>query len=166
MAHNFSGYSIRWEKQASNWYLPLCLSCATMCHKVNTNLSYVSIFHQWGKICCPMIGNKINVYISMWLYNEHWQHSRPLVVIYGVLVVRGHTCVILRPIHPTKSISYAYIYFSNRLKISMLPQKNKQKTRMWNMISSPATPTVCFEQKSENLQSRNMTLSMPSQSQK
>ena len=39
-------------------------------------------------------------------------------------------------------------------------------TRMWNMISSPATPTVCLEQKSENFQSRNVTLSMPSQSQK
>ena len=37
-------------------------------------------------------------------------------------------------------------------------------TRMWNMISSPATPTVCLEQKSENFQSRNVTLSMPSQS--
>ena len=34
-------------------------------------------------------------------------------------------------------------------------------TRMWNMISSPATPTVCLEQKSENFQSRNVTLSMP-----
>ena len=32
------------------------------------------------------------------------------------------------------------------------------------MISSPATPTVCLEQKSENFQSRNVTLSMPSQS--
>ena len=39
-------------------------------------------------------------------------------------------------------------------------------TRMWNMISSPATPTVCLEQKSENFQSLKMTLSMPSQSQK
>ena len=39
-------------------------------------------------------------------------------------------------------------------------------TRMWNMISSPATPTVCVEQKSENFQSRNVTLSIPSQSQK
>ena len=40
------------------------------------------------------------------------------------------------------------------------------KTRMWNMISSTATPTVCLEQKSENFQSRNVTLSMPSPSQK
>ena len=39
-------------------------------------------------------------------------------------------------------------------------------TRMWNMISLPATPTVCLEQKSENLQSRNVILSMPSPSQK
>ena len=39
-------------------------------------------------------------------------------------------------------------------------------TRMWNMISSPATPTVCLEQKSETFQSRNVTLSMPSQSKK
>ena len=48
-------------------------------------------------------------------------------------------------------------------------QTNKQTqggTRMWNMISSPATPTMCLEQKSENFQSRNVTLSMPSQSQK
>ena len=37
------------------------------------------------------------------------------------------------------------------------------ETRMWNMISSPATPTVCLEQKSENFQSRNVTLSMPPQ---
>ena len=37
---------------------------------------------------------------------------------------------------------------------------------MWNMISSPATPTVYLEQKSENFQSRNVTLSMPSQSKK
>ena len=36
-------------------------------------------------------------------------------------------------------------------------------TRMWNMISSPATPTVCLEQKSENFQSRKVALSMPSQ---
>ena len=39
-------------------------------------------------------------------------------------------------------------------------------TRMWNMISSPVTPTVCLEQKSENFQSRNMTFLMPSQSKK
>ena len=39
-------------------------------------------------------------------------------------------------------------------------------TRMWNMISSPATPTVCLEQKSGNFQSRNVTLSMPSQCKK
>ena len=39
-------------------------------------------------------------------------------------------------------------------------------TRMWNMISSPATPTVCLEQKSENFQSRNVKLSMPSPSRK
>ena len=36
-------------------------------------------------------------------------------------------------------------------------------TRMWNMISSSATPTVCLEQKSENFQSSNVTLSMPAQ---
>ena len=29
-------------------------------------------------------------------------------------------------------------------------------TRMWNMISSPATPTVCPEQESENFQSHNV----------
>ena len=40
------------------------------------------------------------------------------------------------------------------------------KTRMWNMISSPATPIVCLEQKSENFQSRNVTSSMPSTSKK
>ena len=40
------------------------------------------------------------------------------------------------------------------------------KTRMWSMISSPATPTVCLEQKSVNFQSRNVTLSMPSPSKK
>ena len=39
-------------------------------------------------------------------------------------------------------------------------------TRMWNMISSLTTPTMCLEQKSDNFQSRNVTLSMPSQSQK
>ena len=39
-------------------------------------------------------------------------------------------------------------------------------TRMWNMILSAATPTVCLQQKSENFQSRNVTLSMPSSSQK
>ena len=33
------------------------------------------------------------------------------------------------------------------------------------MISSPATPTVCLEQKSENFQRRNVTLSMLSPSQ-
>ena len=42
--------------------------------------------------------------------------------------------------------------------------RRQESTRMWNMISSPATPTVCLEQKSENFQSRNVTLSMPSQS--
>ena len=36
--------------------------------------------------------------------------------------------------------------------------------RMWNIISSPATPTVCLEQKSEHFQSRNVALSMPSPS--
>ena len=44
--------------------------------------------------------------------------------------------------------------------------QSQNVTRMWNMISSPATPTVCLEQKSENFQSRNVTLSMPSQSKK
>ena len=38
-------------------------------------------------------------------------------------------------------------------------------SRMWNMISSPATPAVCLEQKSENFQSRNVMLSMLSPSQ-
>ena len=38
------------------------------------------------------------------------------------------------------------------------------ETRMWYMISSPAMLTVCLEQKSENVQSRNVTLSMPSSS--
>ena len=37
-------------------------------------------------------------------------------------------------------------------------------TRMWYIISSAATTTVCLEQKSENFQSRNVTLSMPSSS--
>ena len=47
------------------------------------------------------------------------------------------------------------------------PHDNNQiNTRMWNMISSPATPTVCLEHKPENVQSRNVTLSMPSQSKK
>ena len=45
-------------------------------------------------------------------------------------------------------------------------QSKLRPTRMWNMISSPATPTVCLEQKSDNFQSRNVTLSMPSQSKK
>ena len=44
--------------------------------------------------------------------------------------------------------------------------KHMLQTRMWNMISSPATPTVCLEQKSENFQSRNVTLTMSSQSEK
>ena len=43
---------------------------------------------------------------------------------------------------------------------------NVKSTRMWNMIASPATPTVCLEQKYENFQSRNVTLSMSSSSQK
>ena len=48
----------------------------------------------------------------------------------------------------------------------MVPEASKYPTRMWNMRSSPATPTMCLEQKSENFQSRNVTLSMPSQSKK
>ena len=39
-------------------------------------------------------------------------------------------------------------------------------TGMWNMISSPATPTVCLEQKYDNFKSRDVTFSMPSPSQK
>ena len=39
-------------------------------------------------------------------------------------------------------------------------------TRMWNMMSSPATNTVSLEQKSKNFQSRNVTLTMPSPSKK
>ena len=39
-------------------------------------------------------------------------------------------------------------------------------TRMWNMISSPATRTVCLEQKSGKSQSRNVTLLTPSPSKK
>ena len=49
-------------------------------------------------------------------------------------------------------------------EVSIVPMANN--TRMWNMISSPATPTVCLEQESENFQSRNVTLSMPSQYEK
>ena len=37
----------------------------------------------------------------------------------------------------------------------LLTSVNILKTRMWNMISSPATPTDCLEQKSENFQSCN-----------
>ena len=50
--------------------------------------------------------------------------------------------------------------------INFYMDRRHMMTRMWNMISSPATPTVCVEQKSENFQSRNVTFSMPSQSQK
>ena len=49
---------------------------------------------------------------------------------------------------------------------SRATQTVTKSTRTWNMISSPATPTVCLEQKYENFQSRNVMLSMPSQSQK
>ena len=50
--------------------------------------------------------------------------------------------------------------------IHVIGSLSAYSTRMWNMISSPATPTVCLEQKSDHFQSRNVTLSMPSQSQK
>ena len=40
--------------------------------------------------------------------------------------------------------------------IQWLACKNIWSTRMWNMISSPATPTVCLEQKSDNFQSHNV----------
>ena len=46
-----------------------------------------------------------------------------------------------------------------------LKQLITEKTRMWYMISSPARPTVCLQQKSENFQSRKVTSSMPSSSQ-
>ena len=49
---------------------------------------------------------------------------------------------------------------------NIIPSLSRVITRMWNMISSPATPTVCLDQKSSNLQSRNVTLSMSSPSQK
>ena len=54
----------------------------------------------------------------------------------------------------------SYLIIHNITETTTTPYQ----TRMWNMISSPATPTVCLEQKSENFQSRNVTLSMPSQS--
>ena len=44
--------------------------------------------------------------------------------------------------------------------------QNYIQTRMWNMISSPASPTVCLKQKSESFQSLNVTLLMPSPSKK
>ena len=62
-------------------------------------------------------------------------------------------------------------HYSHMLCCSGLPKPQLKLatgrvTRLWNMISSPAMPTVCLEQKSENFQSRNVTLLVPSPSQK
>ena len=56
-----------------------------------------------------------------------------------------------------------HIFFNSSMKYVII---RTWQTRIWNMISSPATPTVCLEQKSDNFHSRNVTLSTPSQSQK
>ena len=68
-----------------------------------------------------------------------------------------------------QSLSEAFvIYFSSEFDtlntvnicngscLSLLSLQMYYRTRMWNMISSPATPTVCPEQKSENFQSHNV----------
>ena len=65
-----------------------------------------------------------------------------------------------------KNVHDYYTRQADQFHIPVAKRNYMQKTRMWNMISSPATPTVCLEQKSENFQSRNVTLSMPSPSQK
>ena len=65
-----------------------------------------------------------------------------------------------------KNVHDYYTRQADQFHIPVAKRNYMQKTRMWNMISTPATPTVCLEQKSENFQSRNVTLSMPSPSQK
>ena len=79
-------------------------------------------------------------------------------------------CIVI--FKPPISYCYENIQYNFILVVQLSPgclhivkyPMNRNVTRMWNMISSPATPTVCLEQKSENFQSRNVTLSMPSKS--
>ena len=95
-----------------------------------------------------VIGTRITFYPDVWFStccNSVWLYVSDMPVIDG----RNWTS-------------------STRYVINMLNiwKQNHTATRMWNMISSPATPTVCLEQKCENFQSRDVTFSMPSPSQK
>ena len=76
----------------------------------------------------------------------------------------GWWCICHRTMHVRKTIvklGFIVWFYVDQIKI-----KWYIVTRMWYMISSPATPTMCLEPNSENFQSRNVTLSMPSSSKK
>ena len=92
--------------------------------------------------CCITMINLKNLvpWFSIWIIQYMNSHDRDKTVV-------GHS------------------YFSNWNSYTV-SKASLYLTRMWNMITSPATPTVCLEQKSEKFQSRNVTLSMPSPSQK
>ena len=68
---------------------------ARMCHRANTNLSYIMIFYRRGKIWRPPIGDKIKVYINMRPYTEHLQHSRLPVVLYRCVNARKKNVTLL-----------------------------------------------------------------------
>ena len=107
-----------------------------------------------------------------WLTME--EHGTRIIHFYQTNELFEISNYILRePQHNSYNVSYN-VSVSNTSIIIMFfnitPNGNIKPyiylTRMWNMISSPATPTVCLEQKYENFQSRDVTFSMPSPSQK
>ena len=91
-----------------------------------------------------------------------WHTLWPGDVINDVMNVWNIICTTRHPQQWTSKILFLWhqsfiVKSSGQTSWQRYKQTNKQtnkQTRMWNMISSPATPTVCPEQKSENIQSQ------------
>ena len=111
---------------------------------------------------------------SLWVALSWWIVSMALVVPLVAICLHAygyyHISLLLLCLIAWINRNACFILFISSWEMFMIIEiwlktwKNI-KTRMWYMIS-PATPTVCLEHKSENFQSRNVTLSMLSSSQK
>ena len=84
-------------------------------------------------MACYLVGHSYKVRI---VYICYWQTISCLMVICGLLITNSSLGVMW-------DACIIWIWSVNKFT-------NAYSTRMWNMRSSPATPTMCLEQKSEN----------------
>ena len=106
----------------------------------------INVLMYWLQTRLTLNANKTSAPLSRWIptwsttsSNNHFSFSLSHICCLYMKLIRFHLPI-----------------------ISDVNDEGTVKTRMWNMISSAVMPTMCLEQKSENVQSRNLTLLMPS----